>query len=502
MAMIAVLAAVIIITIVSLSLLGLMNTDLTHASIQHAVARSFYLAQAGLEEAKIQISAASDPVAYTTPAGGVTIRYGSGRFTYWVDAGPADGCGPELKTLEALGEVGFLGKTLWTRVRACGMPGTPFLAALFGVSRVQFQGAASRVYLAPYRAGTPGGGGSLGSFTEINFADQDIRLNALSEDTFETVTLRDGKFLDYELYGFLERPDYNPNPTGDAAPWVLSTFGDLIKARPSTGPLPNLCGTPTACLTVGNVMTDIQRVADLRGFNYVRHVYLNGIREETSPPLALDPQTFRAQAAQNTANADLNRVVGLRDKADSLYDRTEFYRLMFYLAAHPDQFLRGSVYVQGTVELSRNWNLGGESGNVTLAVEGDLIVDRRVTFVNRHDLSTATGRRLPGIVVFGAPGPPRIPTQVCGGQRVSGSGRLIACEESGLVVDGLIYTQDGMAITPRAQVDQIGAMYHDSRGTSNPSFAIQDATLILRFDPQALSVFGRGMTVLSWQQLH
>ncbi len=500
MAMIAVLAAVLIVTIVSIALIGLMNSDLTHASIQHAVARSFYIAQAGLEEAKIQVSAAADPAAYTTPATGVTVPYGGGRFTYWVDAGPAGGCGPELKTLETVGEVGFLGRTLRTRVQACGVPGTPFLAALFGVSRVQFQGAASRVYLAPYRAGTPGGGGSLGSFTEITFADQDIRLNALSEDTVETVTLRDGKFFDFELYGFPERPSYNSNPANDAAPWVLSAFGDLIKARSSIGPFPTPCGTPSACLTVGNGMSDIQRVADLRGAHYARHVYVNGIREETLPPLALTSQTFLAQAAKNTANAELNQVVGLRAKADSIYDRTQFYRLMFYLAAHPDQTLRGPVYVQGTIELLRSWNLGGNSGNVALAVEGDLIIDRGVTLVNRHDLSTAAGRRLPGIVVFGAPGPLRLPTQVCGGQHVSGSGRLVACEESGLVVDGLIYTQDGMAITPRAQVDQIGAMYHDSRGTSNPSFALQDATLILRFDPQALSVFGQGMTVLSWQQ--
>jgi SPOR domain len=503
LAMVAVLATALIVTVISIALVGLMNTDLTHASIQHAVARSFYIAQAGLAEAKVQVSASADPAAYTTPASGVTAAYGSGRFTYWVDAGPAaGGCGPGLKTLEVQGEVGFLGRTIWSRFRACAVGGTPFLAALFGVGRVQFQGAASRVYLAPYQVGTPGGGGSVGSFTEINFADPDVRVNALSEERFETVPLRDGNVLDYRLYGFPERPDYNPNAAADPAPWVLSIFGDIIKARPSTGLLPTRCGTTYACLTVRNDFTDIRDVADLRTANYVHHVYFNDIREERLTPLALNPEAFRTLATQNTANADLNRIVGLEGKIDSLYERMQFFRLMFYLVGHPTQVLRGPVYVNGTVELLRGWNLGGDSGNVTLAIAGDLIIDNKLTLTNRHDLSSATGRRLPGIVVFSAPEPETVPTEVCGGERVNGTGRLVMCEESTLIVDGLIYTQDGMAIERGATLDQIGAMYHDNHGTPNPSFSVKDGAVTLRFDPLALSVFGHGITIVSWQQLH
>ena len=497
MAMIAVLGAMIIVTVVSMALIGLMNTDLTHATIQHAVTRSFYIAQAGLTEAKIRVSGAVDPAAYTTPAAGVTVPYGSGRFTYWVDAGPADGCGPGLKTLEARSEVGFLGRTLWTRVRACGVPGTPFLAALFGVSRVQFQGAASRVYLAPYQVGTPGGGGGLGSFTEINFADQDARLNALSEGTVETVTLRDGKFLDYELYGFPERPDYNPDPTKDAAPWVLSAFGDLIKAQPSTGPLTNRCGTLHGCVTVIDNVTDVRRISDLRGANYVRHVYVNRIREELVPPLALDPETFRTQAAHNTANAWINKTLGF-PKDGSAYELMEFYRIVAYLRAHPSKSLEGAIFVDGSFQFIQGVNLG----NITLAVRGDLIVDNKATVVIRHDLSTVAGRRTPGIVVFGFRDPVLPVTSMCDGQRVNGSGRLLLCRETTLAVDGLIYTQDGMAVEPRASVDQIGAMYHNNRGTPNSSFANQNGTLVLRFDPLALSAFGKGIAVLSWEQLH
>ncbi|HET8998301.1 MAG TPA: hypothetical protein VFP86_01505 [bacterium] len=503
LAMLAVLATVLIVTVISIALVGLMNTDLTHASIQHAVARSFYIAQAGLQEAKIRVSASADPAAYTTPASGVTAAYGSGRFTYWVDAGPAaDGCGPGLKTVDVQGGVGFLGRTIGSRVRACAVGGTPFLAALFGVGRVQFQGAASRLYLAPNHVGTPGGGGSVGSFSEISFGDPDVRVNALSEERFEPVALREGTVPDYGLYGFAERPDYNPNAAADAAPWVLSVFGDIIKAQPTTGPLPTRCGTAYACLTVGNDVTDIRDVAALRAAHYVHHVYFNDIREERLPPLALDPEGFQILAAHNTANADLNRIVGLGGKTDSLYERMQFFRLMFYLAAHPTQFLRGPIYVNGTVELLRDWNLGGDSGNVTLAVAGDLIIGKKLTLTNRHDLSSAIGRRLPSLVVFSAPEATPVPAEVCGGERISGTGRLVVCEESALIVDGLIYTQDGMAIEPRAMVDQIGAMYHDNQGTPHPSFSLRDGAVTVRFDPLALSVFGHGITIVSWQQLH
>jgi hypothetical protein len=44
-------------------------------------------------------------------------------------------------------------------------------------------------------------------FTEINFSDKDVRLNALSEAAIDTLTLRDGSFADYELFGFSERPE-------------------------------------------------------------------------------------------------------------------------------------------------------------------------------------------------------------------------------------------------------------------------------------------------------
>jgi len=504
LAMILILAMVSIVTLISISLIGLMNTDVTHASVQYAVARSFYIAQAGLQEAEVQVSKASDPAAYRTPGEGVTVPYGGGQFTYWVDAGLGTPCGDGFVTLEALGQIAFLNRSIPARVRACGVPGTPFLAALFGVSRIQFEGASSRLYLAPYMVGTPGGGGSVGSFTEINFADTNVALNALSEVGSDTVTLRDGTFYDYQLFGFPLRPSYNANPAMDPAPWILSVAGDLIKAQPSTGGIPNRCGTQYACLNVGNDITDVASVPGLRTADYVRHAYVRAIREEILPQLSLSPDPYRAQAAQNTANAALNWIAGLKGKPDSSYTHLQFSQLMTYLAAHPEQPLQGTIFVDGTVEVLRNMTLGSASGNVTLAVAGDLIVDQDLSVTILHDLSTAAGRSTPGIVVFGLPQPDARSTAVCGGRRVNGSGRLVLCGGSKrrLTVDGLIYTADGMDIEPGAFVDQIGAMYHNNRGTSNSSFTTQDAALVLRFDPLALSVFGNGISILSWQQLH
>ncbi|TMI84818.1 MAG: hypothetical protein E6H03_01370 [Bacillati bacterium ANGP1] len=187
--MLVLLVATLLVTVISVALVGLMNTDMSHASVQYAVSRSFYIAQAGLGEAMANVVAASDPAGEATPEAGDTAPYGGGQFTYWVDAGPATGYGAGLKTLEALGRVGWLGRMIPTRVRACAAPGAPFLAALFGESRVEFQGA-SRVYLAPYDVGSPGGGGNLGSFAEVNFPDQNVRLNALSEETGDRSTIR------------------------------------------------------------------------------------------------------------------------------------------------------------------------------------------------------------------------------------------------------------------------------------------------------------------------
>ncbi len=155
------------------------------------------------------------------------------------------------------------------------------------------------------------------------------------------------------------------------------------------------------------------------------------------------------------------------------------------------------MYVDGSFRFARSVNLG----SVTLAVGGDLVVGDKVEVTIQHDLSTVSGRRTPGVVVFGSGTPRERSTEDCEGEQTNGSGRFVLCEGSALTVDGLVYTHDGMTAHSRAYVDQVGAMYHDNRGTANPSFSTQNATVVLRFDPLALGAFGKGLAILSWQQL-
>jgi hypothetical protein len=225
-------------------------------------------------------------------------------------------------------------------------------------------------------------------------------------------------------------------------------------------------------------------------------VYMNSMREKALPHLVLNPETFWTQAALNTANEAINKRLGFPQK-DSVYEIKQFYQILAYLVAYPGKSLEGTVYVTGSFRFTQSVDLGA----ITLAVGGDLIIQDNAAVTIRHDLSDASGRRMPGIVVFGFAVPAGRSTNECEGERANGSGRILLCEGSTLTVDGLVYTQDGMTVHSRAFVDQVGAMYHNNRGTANPSFSIQNSTVVLRFDPLALSAFGTGMAILSWQQL-
>ena len=507
--MIIVLAVAVILTAIATSLVGLMHTDITHASIQHAKASSFAVAQAGLAEAQAAVFATSNPVAFTNAAEGTGRPYGqSGRFTYWVDSGPAAGspCGPGLKALESRGEVTYLGRTITSQVRVCGVPGTSFLTAVFGVALVEGQGATSRTYIAPYLVGNPGSprGGALGSFTEINLNDSGLRLNAVSETTVDTVALRDGTFYDYQLFGFSGRPSYESNSSREPMPWITSVFGDIVKAQPTTGPLANRCATEFACVTVRNDDTDVSSMTSLRVDEHMRHVYMHRMVQQVLPRLSFDPSDFQARAAGNLYNQEINELAGMPQKSNSVYTPTEFTQIVAFLAAHcPSRCLRGPVYLDGSYQLAMSVDLGGNSGNVTLGVRGDLTVLNQVRLTNRHNLAEVTGRETPGILIFGSDAPALRMANACGGQRSNGSGRLILCggNHQRLTADGLIYTADGMALGPQATVDLIGAMYHNNRGTTNASFSNQNATVVVRFDPLALSAFGRGIALVSWQQV-
>ncbi|MDR7518762.1 MAG: hypothetical protein QN131_12090 [Armatimonadota bacterium] len=549
MAMIVVLAITVVLTAVGIALVGLMHTDITHASIQHALTRSFHNAQAGLAEARAAVFAAADPFSYTNPSGSAGERvepYGQGgQFTWWVDTGPAtvDPCPSGLKTLEALGEAHYLGRWISSRVRACGVPGTPFLMAMFGVELVQAQGATSRTFIAPFPCwnpfptpcNTPGEptGGHMGSFREINFADTGLRLNAVSEQNTEFVTLREGTFEDFRLYGWTARPSYNAN---DPLPANLYAFGDIIKAQPTTGPISS-CNPPSpyACVTVQNRGIDVQSICELRASSptacagaadawNVGHVYMNRMTQQVLPqlcsgPLSVtlcDPQAHLSAASGNSLNDEINRASGA-GVVGSIYTPTQFDQVVNYVAsgcpglsAGSPCYLRGTVFLSDTYRFSRDVNLGGSAGNVTLVVRGDLVLNTGVSVSNRHDLSTLSGRQTPGILVFGKAVPDQRASNVCAGEQANGSGRLILCggNTQRLITDGLMFTMDGMAVGAQGTVDQIGAMYHCKRticaNQSSPeagSYTNQNATVVVRFDPLSLRAIGRGIAITSWYQL-
>lgn len=230
---------------------------------------------------------------------------------------------------------------------------------------------------------------------------------------------------------------------------------------------------------------------------------MRGMRTAVLPLLGLDPAGYKALAAGNTANATINHQAGLPATIASVYTPLEFYAIVGYLGAHTAERLRGTIYVTGTVQLVQDLDLGGTAGDVTLAVAGDLILAEDVQLTNRHDTTTSAGRQTPGILVFGFAVPTARSTIICHGQAVNGSGRLVLCggPRQALTGDGLIYTADGMAIERGASLEQVGAMYHGNRGTPNPGVIIENATVVVRFDPLALTVFRKGLSILSWQQL-
>jgi hypothetical protein len=65
-----------------------------------------------------------------------------------------------------------------------------------------------------------------------------------------------------------------------------------------------------------------------------------------------------------------------------------------------------------------------------------------------------------------------------------------------------LYTQNGLVIEANAVLEQIGALYNNADVRHpGPSFVLRGGTVILRYDPLALSALGQGFSQVSWQQL-
>lgn len=516
MAVIPVLMVVLLVSAIGLGLVGVMNTDITHATIQGTVSRSFYVAQAGLQEAVVRLKA--DPN-YRTPGYPAAVPpedFAGGQFWIWVEDHAED-----VVQITARGRATTAGRTATAEVRATALVGPPVTFGLFGVSTVEAQGANSRTYLAPWRTSGPGvpRGPNMGSFQDINFQDSGSRLNAVSETAVETLTLRDGTFNDWELFGFESRPVYSPEPSVDPAPWILGVFGDIVKAQPERDPWPHSCTPLTyyACLTVRDGSTDIATVTQLRLEQNVRHVYVNRIRRRILPVVSLASEPLLQEARNNTANAQVNRAAGISTPDDAVYTADEFHCLQAYLSTSGGE-IRGTVYVTGDVQLggsvratcggrTRNLSLGGQLTipDGTLVVEGDLVMDQNASLTIRHDILGDNFGTAPRDEARAEAARKRVAVAVF--PRGSSTGRFVmrGGSQSKFTADGLVYTSDGMEVGPQAMVDLIGVMYHNTANRTRPSFLNNNGTTVIRYDPLAASllVFGTGIgvTILSWQQL-
>jgi len=512
MAVLPVLVVVAIISAIGFGLVGVMNTDITHATIQGAVSRSYFVTQAGLQDAIVQLKA--NPLYRTAayPAGVAPQTFGGGQFWLWVEDYAED-----MVQITSRGRATTAGRTVTAEVRAIALVGPPVTFGLFGVSTVGAQGANSRTYLAPWQTAGPGvpRGANMGSFQDINFQDNGTRLNAVSETSVDTVTLRDGTFNDWELFGFTSRPVYDPDPSVDATPWILSAFGDIVKAQPDTGSWAHSC-TPMsyyACLTVQNSPTDLNTIYDLRYTENVRHAYMNRVRRRVLPVTNLASAPILQEAQTNVANTLVNQAAGITTTPnDSVYTADEFHCLLAYLNNNPGQSIRGTIYVVGDTQIGGNINVacgGGRPRNEalednlnildgTLAVEGDLVLEQNASLTMQHDILNpdpviaAAAREKVALAVF--------PRGSSPGRFTMEGGSL-----SRFTADGLVYTADGMEVGAQANVDLIGAMYHNSASNTRPSFLNSNGTVVIRYDPLAGtrlgSASGIGVQVLSWQQL-
>lgn len=505
------LAVVLLISALGFGLVGVMNTDITHATIQGVVSRAHFVTQAGLQEAIVRLKA--NPLyrtaAYPTGVAGTGFGGGGGQFWIWVEDYAED-----TVTITVRGRATSAGRTVVGEVRAVALVGPPVTFGLFGVSTVMAQGATSRTYLAPWRPSGPGipRGPNMGSFFDINFQDVGIRLNAVSENGVDTITLRDGTFNDWELYGFTSRPSYN---SSDPLPWILSAFGDIVKAQPDSGGGSHPCTPPTsfACLTVQNSSTDIGTMYDLRETENLGHVYMSRVRQRILPVATLDPAPILADATANTANGTVHTAAGIAH-TNAVYTAGEFLCLLAYVEANPDTVVSGTLYVTGDVQVGGNTKIscgGGPSKPTslednlvltdgTLAIEGNLTMENNSTLTIQHDIYNAD----PAIADAARQ---RIALALFPGGGANSWGRLImeGGSQQKFVADGLVYTADGMEIGPQALVDLIGAMYHNSPDNVRPSFENQNAAVVIRYDPLAGtrlgSASGIGVTILSWQQL-
>lgn len=186
--------------------------------------------------------------------------------------------------------------------------------------------------------------------------------------------------------------------------------------------------------------------------------------DEFPQPPEVDGALYRAWAAANAMNADLNETPAgylksreLTGKRDSLYTAIQFAQLLSYLSTgrHLPR-LHGVVYATGGVALPAGralWIIDG-----TLITEGTVQISRGASLEIVHSAATRT---LPGLIAVNR-------------------GALAISPQARLRVHGLVFTDQVIDLSEGARMDITGSVLSNDAKTSLLNFA---ASVVIRYDP-------------------
>lgn len=521
-AMIAMLVIIFFVTIIGANLVAFMNSDITHAGIQGDVSRAFYVAEGGLKDALAGLAADQT---YAGGTGTIVVQPGTGSFTTSVSAWGD----PEARIFEiaSTGQYGRYRRAIRALVQfGAAAPGlTSRNPLLFDGAG----GAPARTYLAPYSR--TGRGPDMGSFSTINFQDTGMRINAL---TGFPLTLQDGTYADYQLFGFASLPGFDPNsPTIPPAlsgrfgnlmqfGYTAADFADLTVRRDPTNKCPDSIFNCSVSVLRGRVPDGGENMTDF---------FMDGIQKQVAPLATVDKAQLQTEARANTANGAINAALGLPNDSD--YTQPEFECVLWYLARNPAAVLFGQVYVTGTVDIgarlpSSNRSCadssvspprtpqpsdpplrrltisavpsGPQAGNpALLAIDGGDLILRNNNTLQVGIAPTDARRQIAygGVFTFISP--------------TGQSGRIFFNQSSTFRGVGLAYTQNGIQLGPTSFFDLIGLSYNDGQPPPSclnspncASFHSWSATAVIRFDPRASTRLSGGrafLGVLAWWQV-
>lgn len=444
-ALVIVLVVTLVLQVAAWAFLSGMFVELRLAGGGTRSLAALHLADAGLRKTlwtlESELSTASDSPEGAEP----NQELGSGTFA-------VETVEPLPNGLIALVVRGDVAGTV-RRVKALVRAGPEALGySLFVRQMATFEGEA-RTYVVPCRAGASGcrRGGHLAAGEGVRFVNSGITFNEYRGDS---LTLREGDIADASILG------------SAAASNPALGFVDIVLAGDSQLRF----GAETSAIS----LVDLRRRISGLGIGNVRH------RGPVQEPV-IDVARYRLLAEANTANAAMNsaaanlgRQPSLRIKTHSRYTEEEFIDLLDYIQGQPSRTLQGVVFVDGNVLLKEENRVVIVDG--ALVVKGDIEVTPGARLEIRHG---DTSRTLPGMLVVGP--------------------RNILLEQATIVVDGLIFSG--------GDVHVLGGVLDVAGAVVAQNYLGRGGTAVIRYDAAVLSTVGlhragRGLgELMSWQEL-